>query len=94
MTIDIAALSIKSGKLRDPQGQALKPLHSNKALAGVIRQALEAVKLPAHAIQLIESPNRDLVLQLLRLHDYVDLYIPRGRRCLHDFCRQNSTSQL
>ena len=90
VTIDIAALSIKSGNCAILRGGS-ETLHSNKALAEVIRQALQDSELPANAIQLIESPNRDLVLKLLHLHDYVDLIIPRGGAGLHQFCRQNSS---
>jgi len=47
--------------------------------------------LPAEAIQLIASADRRYVGELLKLHQYVDLIIPRGGASLHQFCRENST---
>ncbi len=41
-------------------------------------------------MQFIDSPDRALVLELLQLHEYVDIIIPRGGAGLHAFCRENS----
>ena len=41
-------------------------------------------------MQLIAIPDRALVLELLQLHEYVDLIIPRGGAGLHEFCREHS----
>ncbi|HVO70638.1 MAG TPA: glutamate-5-semialdehyde dehydrogenase, partial [Aggregatilineaceae bacterium] len=43
------------------------------------------------SIQLIGSTDRRYVGELLKLHDYVDMIIPRGGASLHQFCRENST---
>jgi len=41
-------------------------------------------------VQFIDDPDRALVLELLKLHEFVDLVIPRGGESLHRFCRENS----
>ncbi len=90
VTLDIAALAIKTGNCVILRGSS-ETLRSNLELVRIIRNALIQVGLPATAIQFIDDPNRDLVKELLHLHDYVDLIIPRGGAKLHQFCRENST---
>ena len=60
-------------------------------MIAVIHQALSENNLPVDAVQFIDSPDRALVGALLRLHDYVDMLIPRGGASLHKFCRENSS---
>ena len=47
--------------------------------------------IPTTAIQYIANPDRELVTQLLRLDQYVDMIIPRGGAALHKLCREQST---
>jgi glutamate-5-semialdehyde dehydrogenase len=89
VTIDIAALAIKSGNAVILRGGS-ETIHSNRALTGVVQTALRANSLPDTSVQLIDSPDRALINELLRLHDYVDLIIPRGGAALHKLCRENS----
>jgi glutamate-5-semialdehyde dehydrogenase len=56
----------------------------------VIRKCLAWNELPEDAIQFIDSPDRAMILELLKLHEYVDVIIPRGSARLHAFCRENS----
>lgn len=90
VTIDIAALCLKSGNASILRG-GKETVHTNQALLKVLQQALAASELPAHAIQLIEDPDRQWVQALLRLDRYVDMIIPRGGAGLHRFCLENST---
>ena len=53
-------------------------LHSNAALHRILQDCLAACELPADAVQLVATPDRNAVGQLLRLHQYIDLVIPRG----------------
>ncbi|POB67894.1 gamma-glutamyl-phosphate reductase, partial [Vibrio vulnificus] len=57
----------------------------------VIQSALAKAGLPAASVQYIEKPDRELVTQLLKLDDYVDMIIPRGGAGLHKMCKENST---
>jgi glutamate-5-semialdehyde dehydrogenase len=57
----------------------------------VIQQALEECGLPAAAVQAIESPDRALVGEMLKMDKYIDMLIPRGGAGLHKLCREQST---
>jgi glutamate-5-semialdehyde dehydrogenase len=89
VTIDIAALAIKSGNAAILRGGS-ETIHSNRALAQVVHAALAAHGLPADCVQLIDDTDRALITELLRLHDYVDLIIPRGGAALHKLCREQA----
>ncbi|MBK8230719.1 MAG: glutamate-5-semialdehyde dehydrogenase [Candidatus Eisenbacteria bacterium] len=90
VTIDIAALAIKTGNVAILRGGS-DTLRSNRALLAAVYQALDGAGLPRDAVQLLIDPDRSLVNDLLRLHEYVDLVIPRGGNELHRFCRENAT---
>jgi glutamate-5-semialdehyde dehydrogenase len=89
VTIDVAGLAIKTGNGVILRG-GKETIHSNKILVGLARQALRENGLPEEAIQFIDDPDRALVLELLKLHESVDIIIPRGGEGLHRFCRENS----
>jgi len=90
VTIDIAALSIKTGNAVILRGGS-ETLRSNMALVKLIHRALERVGIPVAAVQYVESPDRALVTELLRLDQYVDMIIPRGGAGLHRLCRDQAT---
>ena len=89
VTIDIASLALKSGNAVILRG-GKETLHSNRALISVIHQALEICGLPTEAVQFIDSTDRALVMELLQMHESIDMLIPRGGAGLHKFCRENS----
>jgi len=90
VTLDISTLTIKSGNCAILRGGS-ETLHTNQILVEVIQQSLAAVGLPAGAIQLIANSDRAEVKELLQLHEYIDLIIPRGSSALQQFCREHST---
>lgn len=90
VTVDVAALTIKTGNCAILRGGS-ETINSNAALMKVIHGALVEAGLPADAIQLVMDPDRKLVSELLKMHDAIDLIIPRGGANLHRFCRENST---
>ncbi len=90
VTIDIAALAIKTGNTVILRGGS-DNLRSNLALLQVVQAALAQAGLPMDAVQLITDTDRRYVSELLKLHQYVDLIIPRGGSALHKLCRENST---
>jgi glutamate-5-semialdehyde dehydrogenase len=49
------------------------------------------VRLPAATVQAIESPDRALVGEMLKMDKYIDMLIPRGGAGLHKLCREQST---
>ncbi|GGA75105.1 gamma-glutamyl phosphate reductase [Neiella marina] len=90
VTIDVAALSLKTGNACILRG-GKETTHSNKALTAIIQQALEQHGIDGNAIQSINDPDRALVAQLLKLDRYVDMIIPRGGKGLHQLCIEQST---
>ncbi len=81
VTADAAALCVKSGNAVILRG-GKEALHSNVALYEVLREAAHETDLPEGAIQLVESTERSLVGELLRLRDCIDVTIPRGGKSL------------
>ncbi len=89
VTVDCFALALKSGNGVLLRGSA-NALNSNKALVKVIRSALEDTKVPEDAINLIESPDKAVVGEMLKLKEYIDVIIPRGGAGLINFVVNNS----
>jgi glutamate-5-semialdehyde dehydrogenase len=79
VTSDAAALCIKSGNAIILRG-GKEAFHSNKAIVEIIQSALGPDL--ASAVQFVESTDRSLVPQLLKLDRYIDLVIPRGGESL------------
>jgi glutamate-5-semialdehyde dehydrogenase len=57
-------------------------VRSNVAIAACVREGLAAARLPEAAVQLIETPDRAAVGELLRMNEYVDIIVPRGGKGL------------
>ncbi len=77
VTVDAAVLALKSGSAAVLRGSA-NALRSNRVLVSAMRAALAKVGVPEDAVQLIDSPERSLVTELLSARGLVDLVIPRG----------------
>jgi glutamate-5-semialdehyde dehydrogenase len=77
VTIDIAALALKSGNATVLRGGSAAE-NSNRVLVGLIQFALESVGLPRAAVQTIDAFGRDGARQLMQARGYVDVLIPRG----------------
>ena len=90
VTVDIAALGFKSGNAVILRGGS-ETLNSNRCLVDVIQGVYARFGLPEGALQWIASPDRELVMQMLRLDEYIDMIIPRGGPGLHHLARQNAT---
>jgi glutamate-5-semialdehyde dehydrogenase len=81
VTIEAASLSIKSGNACILRGGS-EAIESNKALALLVQQALQESGLPADAVQLVQTTDREAVGQLITMPEYVDVIIPRGGKGL------------
>jgi glutamate-5-semialdehyde dehydrogenase len=81
VTVDVAGLSIKSGNCVILRGGS-EAIHSNKALADIIRKAIQSEGMNPNIVQLIEKTDRALVKTLITMNDYLDVLIPRGGRGL------------
>ncbi len=90
VTVDIATLALKTGNAVILRG-GKETLESNKVLCRVIRQALVEQGIDENSVQLIESPDRELVSGLLRLDKYVDMIVPRGGQGLQRLCAEQAS---
>ena len=81
VTIDAAGLCIKSGNATILRGGS-EAIHSNRALARLIREGLETAGLPADAVQLIDTTDRAAVGALIQSPEFVDVIVPRGGKSL------------
>ena len=90
VTADAAALCLKSGNAVILRG-GKEAIESNKAIADIMRNAVESVGLPADAIQLVSDTSRESSTALMRMKDYLDCLIPRGSKNLIKAVVENST---
>ncbi len=81
VTIEAASLAIKSGNACILRGGS-EAIESNKALAALVQQALSGAGLPAEAVQLVPTTDREAVGLLITMPQYVDVVIPRGGKGL------------
>ena len=81
VTIEAASLSIKSGNACILRGGS-EAIDSNKALAQLVQQALGDAGLPAEAVQLVQTTDREAVGRLITVPQFVDVIIPRGGKGL------------
>ena len=90
VTLDIAGLAIKTGNAVILRGSG-ESINSNRALIAVIQESLMRSGLPMEVVQFVDDSDRERVVELLRMHQYIDMLIPRGGAALHKFCRENSS---
>ena len=89
VTVDIAALSLKSGNACLLRG-GKESLHSNLALADLLRRGVGEAGLSPEVIQYVDNPDRGLVDAMLGMKDYISLLVPRGGPGLIKFVAENA----
>lgn len=89
VTIDIAALCLKSGNASILRG-GKEAFRSNRLLAGLAADAAAAGGLPRDSVQFVDSTDRALVGDMLAMSDSIDLLIPRGGADLIRFVAENA----
>lgn len=77
VTADAASLCLKAGNAVILRG-GKEAINSNKAIAEIMRTAIEKAGLPKDSIQLITDTTRQSSTELMQLSDYLDVLIPRG----------------
>lgn len=90
VSIDAAVLALKSGNAAILRGSA-SALNSNIFLVNLFNEAGAKFGLPTGAVQLVESAEREVVAQMAKMSEYIDVLIPRGGKSLKDFIAQNAT---
>ncbi len=77
VTSDAAGICIKSGNAVILRGGS-DALNSNVAIGEVLRDALAGTNVPVDAVQVVNSPERNVAEELMRMREYIDVLIPRG----------------
>ncbi len=90
VTADVGALCFKSGNVAILKG-GKEAEHSNRAIANVLQNVLEANGLPKAAIALLPDSSREGVAKLIKQDKYVDLIVPRGGEALIRYVSENAT---
>jgi len=90
VTADAGGLCLKSGNVAILRG-GKEAIHSSLAVASIMAGCLEKVAIPPAAIQLVDTPDRAVVGELLSRSDAIDLVIPRGGKALIERVTREST---
>ena len=90
VTVDISALCLKSGNACILRGGS-EAVHSNTALATLIRGAVAEAGAPEDGVQFIDNTDRALVESMLQMREYIDLLIPRGGADLIKYVAERAT---
>ncbi|MCZ2723372.1 glutamate-5-semialdehyde dehydrogenase [Marinomonas sp. 15G1-11] len=81
VTIDAASLCLKSGNATVLRGGS-EAYHSNQAIAEAIVVGLNKVGFPEHAVQIVNTTDREAVGEMISMPDYIDVIVPRGGKGL------------
>jgi len=90
VTADAFGLCFKTGNAVILKGGS-DAIHSNIAIANILRRALKTIGVTEDAIQMIEATDRAITAQFMKLNQYIDVLIPRGGAGLIKSVVENST---
>lgn len=93
VTIDAAALCLKSGNVSVLRG-GKEAVHSNTYLGRLMKEAVKEAGLPEACVNIIEDPDRAIVMEMLKAKDDIDIMVPRGGKGLIEFCTEHSLIPL
>ena len=77
VTADAFGLCFKTGNAVILRGGS-DAIHSNQAIARVIKEGLRKEKLSQDLILLVEDTSREVVNEMMKMHGWIDVLIPRG----------------
>jgi glutamate-5-semialdehyde dehydrogenase len=77
VTADATSLCLKAGNAVVLRGGS-EAIHSNKAIVKILRGAARSEGIHQGVVTYIDTPDRQAVMELLKLEGMVDLIIPRG----------------
>jgi len=81
VTADAAVLCLKTANAVILRG-GKEAFHSNLAIVRALQEGGAAAGMPRHAVQLVETTDREAVRELVQMDDRVDVVIPRGGESL------------
>ncbi len=90
VTVDAAGLCIKSGNATILRGGS-EAIHCNQVLAKLVQEGLAGAGLPIDAVQVVNTPDRAAVGELITMQQYVDVIVPRGGKGLIERLMREAT---
>ena len=81
VTADAAALCVRAGNAALLRGGS-EAVHSNRAIHAALARGLAEAGVPAEAVQLVPTQDRDAVGAMLRAAGLIDMIVPRGGKNL------------
>jgi glutamate-5-semialdehyde dehydrogenase len=89
VTADATSLCLKAGNAVILRGGS-EAINSNRMIVGIMRDIAKQEGLHEGAITFIDTPDREAIMELLKLEGIVDLIIPRGGEGLIRTVTENS----
>ena len=93
VTADAAGLCLKAGNACILRGGS-EAQRSNQAIAACVRAGLKAAGLPEDAVQAVATTDRAAVGELITMHEYVDIIVPRGGKELIERLMRDAKIQM
>ena len=90
VTADAFGLCFKTGNAVILRGGS-DAIHSNKAITRAIKTGLRKAKLSQDLILLVEDTSREVVNEMMKMHGWIDVLVPRGGAALIANVVANST---
>lgn len=88
--VDAASLCLKSGNVCFLRGSS-ETIRSNQALVKAMQDGLAETAFDMHCIELVEDTSHAIAVQFMRMHEYLDLLIPRGGSSLIKAAIENAS---
>lgn len=89
VTADATSLCLKAGNAVILRGGS-EAIYSNKAIVKILRDVAKAEGIHEGAITFIDIPDREAIMEMLKLEGIIDLIIPRGGEGLIRTVTENS----
>ncbi len=90
VTIDATGLCLKAGNAVVLRGGS-EAINTNLTLIKIIAKSAYSAGLPEGSVQLIETTDREAILEMIKLDHLIDLIIPRGGEEMIKFVREHAT---
>ena len=90
VTVDASAIAVKAGNAVILRGSK-DSFHSSQRLYMIINEAFSKAGLPDNTVQMVPTPDRSAVDEMLQLDSYIDVIIPRGGKSLIQKIKEKSS---
>ncbi len=89
VTADAGGLCLRAGNAAILRGGS-ESFHSSRAIAAALQRGISAAGLPAAAVQLVPTTDREAVGMMLAMTEFIDIIVPRGGKSLIERVQRES----